>query len=316
MIKLAHNLYKDFEDDYFKIIKAKINDGIQLFEIIDLISQGSQQEEIRNKDEFLRALIINPFSEQSRTAFLLLSDYYDYVVNTDSKINPFENYLDELQDIFDYTNIIKSQENKKILRVRIVKASGLDVCPYCNRQYIDIFERQNEDGEKAIAQLDHFYPKEQFPLYALSLYNFVPSCSSCNQGKSDKTNELLYPFTEKSEEENQQPYFKIKSEDLDHLRGNILPEIDYAFIDSDKKNHADSLHHKNIYQNHSVFAQRLLQRQRLYNPSYIAQVKEFFPKLSDEEIREVLFGFSGDLEELKQKPLSKLAHDILDLNKK
>lgn len=316
MIKLAHNLYKDFEGDYFKIIKAKINDGIKLFEIIDQISQGNQRWVIENKEGFLKALIINPFSEQSRTTFSLLSDYYDYVVNTDSKINPFENHLDELQGIFDYTNIIKSQENKKILRVRIVKASGLDVCPYCNRQYIDIFERQNEDGEKATAQLDHFYPKEQFPLYALSLYNFVPSCASCNQGKSDKTKALIYPFTENAKEENQQPYFKIKSEDLDHLRGNVLPEIDYAFIDSDKKNHADCLHHKNMYQNHSVFAQRLLQRQRLYNPSYIAQVKEFFPKLSDEEIREVLFGFSGDLEELKQKPLSKLAHDILDLNKK
>ena len=315
MIKLAHDLYKNFEDDYFKIIKAKINNRIQLFEIIEQIAQKNPQWVIKKQDEFLQALIINPFSEKSRKDFLLLRDYYNYVVGA-STINPFEDYLDELKKIFDYTNIIKSQDSQKILRVRVVKASGIEICPYCNRQYIDIFDRQNNDGEKAIAQLDHFYPKEQFPLYALSLYNFVPSCGSCNQGKSDKTKELIYPFTEKSKEENQQQYFKIKSEDLDHLRGNVLPEIDYAFIDSDKKIHADSLHHKNMYQNHRVFAQRLLQRQRLYNPSYIAQVKEFFPKLSDEEIREVLFGFSGDLEELKQKPLSKLAHDILDLNKK
>lgn len=315
MIKLAHDLYKNFEDDYFKIIKAKINNGIQLFEIVEQIAQKNPQWVIKKQDEFLQALIINPFSEKSRKDFLLLRDYYNYVVGA-STINPFEDYLDELKKIFDYTNIIKSQDNQKILRVRVVKASGIEICPYCNRQYIDIFDRQNDDGKKAIAQLDHFYPKEQFPLYALSLYNFVPSCGSCNQGKSDKTKLLIYPFTEKSKEENQQPYFKIKSEDLDHLRGNVLPEIDYAFIDSDKKTHADSLHHKNMYQNHRVFAQRLLQRQRLYNPSYIAQVKEFFPKLSDEEIREVLFGFSGDLEELKQKPLSKLAHDILDLNKK
>lgn len=315
MIKLAHDLYKDFEDDYFKIIKVKINDGVKLFEIIDQISQGNQHWTIVNKDEFLKALIINPFSEQSRTAFPLLSDYYDYVVG-DTKLNPFESYLDDLKKIFDYTNIIKSQENNKSLRVRIVKASAIEICPYCNRQYINVFEKQSGKGEIVIPQLDHFYPQSKYPLYALSLYNFVPSCASCNLGKNDKTNELIYPFTKNAKEENQQPYFKIKSEDLDHLRGNVPPEIDYAFIDSDKKNHADALHHKNMYQNHSVFAQRLLQRQRLYNPSYIAQVKEFFPKLSDEEIREILFGFSGNLEELKHKPLSKLAHDILDLNKK
>ena len=81
--------------------------------------------------EFLQTLIINPFSEQSRKDFPLLSDYYDYVV--DSKNNPFEDYLDELKKIFDYTNIIKSQDNQKILRVRVVKASGIEICPYCNR---------------------------------------------------------------------------------------------------------------------------------------------------------------------------------------
>lgn len=315
MIKLAHNLYKDFEEEYFAWISGKLKNGKSLICSINRSTKDCSKYSIDKNDHeaFLRALIICPFAKESRNKFPILKAYYQFIKG--KRADPLLINKKSISNILSYQRFMDFSKNNKTLREYIIEASKVEVCPYCNRQYIDVFKRSDK-GYKAIAQLDHFYPKEQFPLYALSLYNFVPSCTSCNQGKSDKTRELIYPFTEKSKEENQQQYFKIKSEDLDHLRGNVLPEIDYAFVDSDKKMHADSLHHKNMYQNHRVFAQRLLQRQRLYNPSYIAQVKEFFPKLSDEEIREVLFGFSGDLEELKQKPLSKLAHDILDLNKK
>jgi len=320
MIKLAHDLYKDFEEEYFDWIKEKLNGGDKLIETINGIVKKYPQYRIDSSkhEDFLKVLLINPFSKANREQFQLLEVYYQFALsNRKDPLAIIKGSVkkSDISSELDYSRFMEFLRKNKTLREYILAASKVEVCPYCNRQYIDMF-RKSGKGYKAIAQLDHFYPKEQFPLYALSLYNFVPSCSSCNQGKSDKTNQLIYPFTKNAKEENQKPYFKIKSEDLDHLRGNVPPEIDYAFIDSDKNNHADSLHHKNIYQNHSVFAQRLLQRQRLYNPRYIAQVKEFFPKLSDEEIREVLFGFSGDLEELKQKPLSKLAHDILDLNKK
>lgn len=320
MIKLAHDLYKDFEEEYFNWVREKLNGGDKLVETINGIVKKYPQYRIDSgkHEDFLKALLINPFSKANRSQFKLLKAYYQFVRckrKDPLVITKGSAKKSDISSKLDYSRFMEFSRKNKTLREYILEASKIEVCPNCNRQYIDMFQKSGK-GYKAIAQLDHFYPKEQFPLYALSLYNFVPSCGSCNQGKSDKTKELIYPFTEKSKAENQQPYFKIKSEDLDHLRGNVLPEIDYAFIDADKKVHADSLHHKNMYQNHRVFAQRLLQRQRLYNPSYIAQVKEFFPKLSDEEIREVLFGFSGDLEELKQKPLSKLAHDILDLNKK
>lgn len=315
MIKLAHDLYKDFEEEYFNWVSAKLNNGKSLIRSINRSTKGCSKYSINKNDHeaFLRALILAPFAKESRKKFPILKIYYQFVKG--KRVDPLLINKKSILSILSYHRFMDFSKNNKTLREYIIEASKIEVCPYCNRQYIDMFQKSGK-GYKAIAQLDHFYPKEQFPLYALSLYNFVPSCASCNQGKSDKTKALIYPFTKNAKEENQQPYFKIKSEDLDHLRGNVPPAIDYAFIDSDKKSHADALHHKNMYQNHSVFAQRLLQRQRLYNPSYIAQVKAFFPKLSDEEIREVLFGFSGDLEELKQKPLSKLAHDILDLNKK
>lgn len=326
MIKLAHDLYKDFEEEYFNWIKEKLNGGDELVETINVILKKHPQYKIDSSKygDFLKALLINPFGKVNRGEFKLLEVYYQFALSNRKDplvITKGSAKKSDISSKLDYSRFMEFSRKNKTLREYILEASKIEVCPYCNRQYIDVFKRSDK-GYKAIAQLDHFYPKEQFPLYALSLYNFVPSCASCNQGKSATNNKLIYPFTEKSVEENRKPYFHIQPLNLDQLRGNVLPDISYAFNkDSTKKvqkklEQAEFLHHKNMYQNHKQFAQRLLRVKRLDNSNYIAQVKEFFPKLSDEEIREVLFGFSGDLEELKQKPLSKLAHDILDLNKK
>jgi len=45
---------------------------------------------------------------------------------------------------------MEKSEDKKKLRVYIIEASGVEVCPYCNRQYIDIFDKSS-GGSKAIA---------------------------------------------------------------------------------------------------------------------------------------------------------------------
>lgn len=200
------------------------------------------------------------------------------------------------------------------MRVRVIEHSGIIVCPYCNRQYVDLFKKKGKEY-KAIAQLDHHYPKEIFPLYGLTLYNFVPSCASCNQGKSTAYKDVIYPFSERAILENKKPYFKIRPENLDDLLGKSLPEIEYAFNDQDKTDHANFFHHKNMYKNHRLFAQRLLRAQRLDNEGYRKGINEIFKDveihLDPNELKELLYGFNGSDEELLQKPLSKLAQDLI-----
>lgn len=68
----------------------------------------------------------------------------------------------------------------------IMKGTDLIVCPYCNREYVgnvDVFKivggnivRRNIKG-----QLDHFYHKALYPYLAISRYNLVPSCHTCNE---------------------------------------------------------------------------------------------------------------------------------------
>lgn len=315
MIKLPKDLYKNIENEYYRWVTSRLG-GDKLVNVINSCAQTNTSYAIKSGDResFLKALIINPFSKSNREKFHFLEDYYSFTQGIVLK-DPLGSQKSVIGRILQYNKLIKSQEKNKLLREFVVEGSGLQVCPYCNRQYIDCF-RKSTKGYTAIAQLDHFYSKDRFPLYALSLYNFVPSCASCNQSKSINHDDLIYPFVEDVRSANKEHYFKLKFTTLDQLDGSHLPDIDYDFSDSEKVRQADFFHHKNMYQNHRHFAQRLLLAQRLYTPAYINQIKHFFPNLTDEKVREVLFGFDGDLSELINKPLSKLAHDILNLTEK
>ena len=56
----------------------------------------------------------------------------------------------------------------------------INTCFYCNRTYINNYIEYTTGRKKKQFDLDHFIPKSECPLFALSLYNLVPSCQVCN----------------------------------------------------------------------------------------------------------------------------------------
>lgn len=53
---------------------------------------------------------------------------------------------------------------------------------------------------KGLFQFDHFYDKSDYPYLSMSLYNLIPSCSSCNHQKRITQLDIRY-----------NPYFKAIS---------------------------------------------------------------------------------------------------------
>ena len=80
--------------------------------------------------------------------------------------------LEKIGEIFDY-DLLSGNPRHEVLTALYVP-----VCPYCNRQYITKYGKIGE--EEATADLDHYYHKSLYPFLALSVYNFVTSCSICN----------------------------------------------------------------------------------------------------------------------------------------
>ncbi len=71
-------------------------------------------------------------------------------------------------------------------------------CPYCNYEVMKIVPDEPEPLDpanstqkaKLLFDIDHFYPKHLYPYLALSFYNHIPSCKTCNQ-----TYKGVKPFT-------------------------------------------------------------------------------------------------------------------------
>lgn len=63
----------------------------------------------------------------------------------------------------------------------MLKDINFHICPYCDEEYIDIFETEN--GERRTSDVDHFHPKgmDEYPALAMCFYNLVPSGKGCNQ---------------------------------------------------------------------------------------------------------------------------------------
>ena len=60
-----------------------------------------------------------------------------------------------------------------------VKERGLEICPYCGREKINMAEEEERADSKP--PIDHFLPKSKYPFLAMSYYNLIPCCTFCNE---------------------------------------------------------------------------------------------------------------------------------------
>lgn len=108
------------------------------------------------------------------------------------------------------------------------------VCPYCNATYL--FKLREENTAKKItnyvgAQLDHYYPKDDFPYLAISIFNLIPSCPTCNHIKSNNKNSHLHPYTE---EMGDNAKFTLSMKCLGELEGIESLGFENEFKDNDE----------------------------------------------------------------------------------
>lgn len=130
--------------------------------------------------------------------------YFNNSITCIDELNKIlDTMIKELKDILKCKNVVKGKKGLIIdysiiqgdLRHKLMNSIGIRTCPYCNRNYIT---RYGIKGSKSTADLDHFYQKEQYPLFALSLFNFVPSCPICNSRMKNThlADDTMYPYEE------------------------------------------------------------------------------------------------------------------------
>ena len=174
---------------------------------------------------------------------------------------------------------------------------NIHTCYYCDMAYINPYI-VDDDEMKSQFDLDHALAKDDCPLVALSLHNFVPSCPVCNERLKRKNPlsdsldglKLVAPCSEDFDT-NKQIHFKVNQEKVctsgfmrhkDCYRMKINAHGVYA-------SYAKLFRLEERYEYHKGEALRLLDLKRKYPMSNIRQIARLMHKTAD-EVKEDIFG--------------------------
>lgn len=183
-------------------------------------------------------------------------------------------------------------------------------CNYCNREYIFVYKKE---GKGMVPQFDHWFPKSDYPLFALSFYNLIPSCATCNSIKSDTKLNLI---------EHLHPYIDV----------NIASSYSFGYLPlSINKNQiifrknslfntkgidtVNALNLELIYKGHSdKELQDLIDLRYKYSANYLnILLDKMFPdiEISKEERFRLIFGIELEEKNYHKRIFSKFKNDII-----
>lgn len=253
-----------------------------------------------------------------------------YTINQNTKEKNYTEVYEDIKECFDYDSFGKSDKAYSLLF-----DLNINVCPYCNRQFINTFISPNG---KTRATLDHFYCKSEYPYLALSFYNLIPSCYSCNSSLkgSKKFNfknnvnpyhssfENIVSFTinykkindsEKyiAEFYNDPKFMKIEFKSHIHKNKN-----DYKKVEKNIK----VFKLQELYNLHKDIVLRLIQQDVIYDKAGLANtIAKSYPKIfkDQNEVLKTMIGYNYNHYDFNKIPFSRLLRDIsieLKLNTK
>ncbi len=289
--------YNDFTDDFENIMIRKI-------------------ENIKNLVEEIEGRQFSSFAEYFKTLILLEPQRMKTYVNNIYSIGS-ENDFKEIKVLYNLSEEIAIMGNSAKINCFMIQnfinsdSRGLLVCPYCNRNYINTRDRSLG------AEMDHFYNKDTFPMFSISLYNFIPSCSTCNHIKGTKKLKIN-PYLRNNTQ-------KVKFDlitDLDGYRIEIKQVLDcnlYPLVETDdlKNDLVDILKLDEAYKVHVIEVIEMINREKEYNEKYREDLKNLFSGEEtdiDEKIDALIYGdviFTSE-DDLINKSLGKFKKDIYE----
>ncbi|WP_126247975.1 hypothetical protein [Chitinophaga rhizosphaerae] len=244
-----------------------------------------------------------------------LAERIDYYQTTYAAILT-KNFIDKVNSkVFFYENYEKWGAYELAIDL------GMNVCPYCNRQYTFTLSRK---GPGTRPQFDHFFTKSSHPYLSLSFYNLIPCCSICNASLKGqlaftlKTH--LHPYLHGF---SQLAKFKISPTSIDFING--MPEkydIDFHFktgIDPAIKTciagNVTAFALLDLYKMHKDYIDEIILKARIYDNSYLESIlKQYqgtlFSDINDVK-RMVFANYFSEIEHEK-RVLAKLTADICE----
>lgn len=219
-----------------------------------------------------------------------------------------------LRKIFNY-DVFSKKSNDKYDAYDLASNLKIAVCPYCNIEYTTTIVTANQEKICRPA-FDHYLPKSEYPLLALSFYNLIPSCTVCNstlKGTEEfQLDKDLHPYRDHVLTDFRFSYsaigiedIKIKVEKREKIEGEKSLKIDKTF---------ETFKIEERYNAHKEIAQDLIDLKRAYSEDFFSMLNKAIPSanLSPEDAYRVFIGSYPDERDFYKRPFSKLKHDVAE----
>ena len=176
---------------------AKLNKlGLNSINEANFISKGTRNKLIKliSKyfyvdlpiENYLRVILIGKPKELLKVHNEIKELFpYAFIEPQKNEDNPL---YDAVGKIFNYKNF---SETKGFV-YKLTKKLDINICPYCNREFIftvSLPDSKNENAETECLirpELDHYFPQCKYPLLALSFCNLIPAGHICNSNIKHK----------------------------------------------------------------------------------------------------------------------------------
>lgn len=199
------------------------------------------------------------------------------------------------------------------IMVPLIEKLGIKTCVYCNVQYALTINHS-----RGLFELDHRFPKSQYPFLCTSFYNLQPSCPSCNHGKRTATADFGLYTTDESELRpfrlltTPQLYLRKRRFDVNkiqiHLVASDVHNIDLCNLAASHEKDFDIDATYNVLKD---VAEETIWRCKAYDRTYRDMFISKFPELYDKDaLHRFIFGTYSDDKSIHQRPLTKLVRDI------
>lgn len=230
--------------------------------------------------------------------------------------------IKKIQNLFKY----KDKYQNSVLTPFFTENFNFRTCFYCNKDFITNF---NVKKEVSTFQLDHFYDKATYPYLALSFYNLIPSCPTCNSSKvkgSKNTfehdsnvgkfqNETCISPNDENFDFHQKVKFKLFLDDsCKNLHIKSKDDIDITLKEqfTDKYNKYIEIFKLNPrYKAHKDIVYDMIEKAELYPESRLKELQDL-TGIPFQEIKKDIFNLIDENEDLSKQPFSKL---IVDMSK-
>ena len=296
MIQVSYS--SNIEDDYYVIIAQS---KMQQFNNITFESYYNQY--IKSK--------IGGYELKD----LLCSDYEKLLEIKDEIKTKYSSQNNIIKQLFNYDKAKSKTITPKLSKLQpkiskfIQDKVGVDTCYFCNIEFINKFK--NAKGEiKNGFTLDHYIDKGKYPFLALSLYNLIPSCYTCNSKVkgSDEINNLS-PSSSKFDFDKKVKFRTFMEND--NLQ--IVDERDFRLLlkenfSDNYQEYIDGFLLNERYEYHKQKVIEMINKRKEYPDSRIKELAHLSQK-TEEEVKQDLFGEYLS-ETLHKQPLGKLIQDI------